>query len=243
MKQYKICVFLFTLISLNNAAVVGPNFGHARQLITQTSRPINYDQFCSKKLARGDKIACLIKDEPTVGLLVCKAATLGGESCEDAINDEIQVLRNISDDVKTVAIDTVPISGLNCGVNPAQVCSGFLEEWVHDGPFMHVRDAITQKRIPALIGEVNRFTATGREETVGDLESIKMYMEGKAPNYRQICDLQGFFLKNGGFKVTDVPCTAENIGLDDRCWDDSKEHEPTTQEVLDTLDLLISGLQ
>jgi hypothetical protein len=43
-------------------------------------------------------------------------------------------------------------------------------------------------------------------------------------NYKQICDHQGFFLKDGGFIVADTPDINENIAKDGICWDG----EPTT---------------
>jgi len=50
---------------------------------------------------------------------------------------------------------------------------------------------------------------------VNDLWNIINYM--KAPQipvakYRQICDLQGFFLRTGGFLLADVPETREGLG-------------------------------
>ncbi|KAL9974527.1 hypothetical protein ACROYT_G011572 [Oculina patagonica] len=90
MEQYKICVVLFVLISLNMGGVVGaPNFPRAKQVIRNARRPINYRRFCSVSYAGGDKMACLIRQEPTVGLLVCKTAVVDGAPCADVINNEI----------------------------------------------------------------------------------------------------------------------------------------------------------
>ncbi|KAL9974530.1 hypothetical protein ACROYT_G011575 [Oculina patagonica] len=131
MKQYKICVVLFALISLNNAAVRGEG---------------------------GDKVACRINFEPTVGLLVCKTAIVDGEACADVINTEIQNLANLRDapdpGVRAVRFHPQAINDLPCGANPAEVvCSGFLEEWVGEdrGEFKHTRDAIAHNAVPALI--------------------------------------------------------------------------------------------
>ena len=55
--------------------------------------------------------------------------------------------------------------------------------------------------------------------------------------YRQICDLQGFFLATGGFLVADVPDVLEETTIDGECYDG----EPTTKEVLDSLDEMISA--
>lgn len=57
--------------------------------------------------------------------------------------------------------------------------------------------------------------------------------------YKQICDLQGFFLKKGGFLVADTPEIKENMGLNDKCFDG----EPTTERVLNGLEEIINGLR
>lgn len=57
--------------------------------------------------------------------------------------------------------------------------------------------------------------------------------------FRQICDLQGFFMKKGGFQIADVPYIDEEIGLNENCWND----EPTTEEVLFALDDIIFKLR
>ena len=245
MEQYKIlkiCVVLFALILLNKAAVVGPNFPHALQLIKP---PINYDAFCVQKAAGGDKIACRIKAEPTVGLLICKAAIVDGAACQDVINTELHNLAKLRvSGVRTVTFHEKPINGLNCGEKPAEVCSGFLEEWVGEdrGKFEHIRDAIAKHTLPALIQKVKGYTSrAGLAATAADLMTIKAYMEAGATKYRQICDLQGFFLINGGFLVNDVPDISERIGLQDRCWEDPADPEPTTQEVLTALDAMIKA--
>ena len=55
--------------------------------------------------------------------------------------------------------------------------------------------------------------------------------------YRQICDLQGFFLAAGGFLVADVPDVLEETTIDGKCY----EGEPTTEKVLNALDQMISA--
>ena len=56
--------------------------------------------------------------------------------------------------------------------------------------------------------------------------------------YRQICDLQGFFLISGHFLVADTPEIKTDIGLKHIRYDG----EPTTQQVLDGLNEIIKGL-
>ena len=43
-----------------------------------------------------------------------------------------------------------------------------------------------------------------RKSTARDLDEIRKYMR-KGDDFQQVCDLQGFFLKKEGFKVSDVP--------------------------------------
>ena len=242
MQQYTIFLVLLAFTPLNKAA---PNFQGTLQLIKP---PINYapGQFCAEKKEGGDKIACRIKAQPTIGLLVCKAAVVDGAACQDIINTELQNLAKLRvAGVRTVEVHATPIHGLNCPVNPAQVCSGFLEEWVGEdrGQFKHIRDAIVQKTVPALIQAVRGFTTTGLATTVANLQTIKNYMVAGAPKYRQICDFQGFFLKTGGFLINDVPDIGEDLGLGDRCWEDPTDPEPTTQEYITALDAMIAGFQ
>ena len=76
--------------------------------------------------------------------------------------------------------------------------------------------------------------------TIADLKKIVAFMEPTSTGgtYRQICDLQGFFLISGGFLVADTPEIKTDIGLKDICYDG----EPTTQQVLDGLNEIIKGL-
>ena len=62
-----------------------------------------------------------------------------------------------------------------------------------------------------------------------------MMIDPNKNKYRQICDLQGFFLIKGGFLVADVPAI-ENVSISDPCW----PGEPTTKKVLDALNEMIS---
>ena len=245
MEECKIIVVLFALISLNRVAVAGPNFQHALDLINAAKPNINYDTFCVKKAEGEEKIACRIKDEPTVGFLVCKSLILDGAQCVDVINNELQNLAKLGHGtpiVKTVEFRDQPIDGVKCGETPDLKCSGFLEEWVAEdkGRFEHVRDAIAEHTIPALIQRVKGYTSkAGLATTAADLDTMKTYMEAPATKYRQICDLQGFFLLNGGFLVNDVPDILEHMKLTGACW----PGEPTTQEVLTALADMIEAFK
>ena len=80
MEQYKICVFLFSLIPLN-MAVTDPQelkFQKVSNFIElRKGQPIDYAdrQICIETHAGEDKIACRINGESTVDFLVCKVDT------------------------------------------------------------------------------------------------------------------------------------------------------------------------
>lgn len=119
---------------------------------------------------------------------------------------------------------------------------GFLEKWLTKevAKFEQVRDHISNNTIEKLIADVKNFTTqAGLSTTAADLSKIKTYMTVNPTmnEYRQICDLQGFFLVTGGFLVADVPDVLEGTTIDGECYDG----EPTTKEVLDALDQMISA--
>lgn len=58
-------------------------------------------------------------------------------------------------------------------------------------------------------------------------------------HYRQICNLQGYFMRNGGFQVADTPKIMDRIGLERWCY----EGEPTTEQVLKALQQIRKELQ
>ena len=239
MEEYKFFLVLLALTSLHRAAVVGHNF---QAVLRLASAPIDYEWFCSELYEGGDKIACRVNLQRSVGLLVCKSATINGVPCNTVINKEIENLSELTKaGVKTVFIHPYPITGLNCPGAADEVCSGMLEEWIDSstGMFQHIRDAIVEGSIPTVIQEVKKYTRPGGlDQTALDLgSSLFNYMRAEETKYRQICDLQGFFLKDGGFKVMDVPAIVENMGLNDRCGDG----EPTTKKVIDALAAMVTS--
>ena len=222
--------------------VAADDFDTARQKINQTKPNINYTIFCVERKAGEDKIACRIKDVSSVGFLVCKTPQLEGQNCGEVIRTEVTNIETIiKGNVKAVKISPPPIDGVRCGNDSSTSCSGFLEEWIatDKGRFEHVRDHIDEKTVPQLITKVKGYTSSaGLPNTAADLKNIKNYMalDPATKAYRQICDLQGFFLINGGFLVNDVP-KIENTTTDEGCW----SGEPTAQQVLDALDEMITA--
>lgn len=220
------------------------DFDTARQKINQAKPNISYNDFCSELKSGEDKIACRIKGVKTVGFLVCKTPELGELKCSQVIRNEISNIETAREwNVKTVTISPPPVDNVTCGSTSDLTCSGFLEKWIdpEEGLFQHVRDHIHNNTIDQLIIVVRGYTSSGLPQTADDLRKIKTFMtlDPTEDKYRQICDLQGFFLKIGGFLVADVP-KIENTTLTGKageCYDG----EPTTQEVLSALDRMIAS--
>ena len=164
----------------------------------------------------------------------------GVTPCLEVIENEVRNLVTIMQaGINTVDLSPNPnkriITGVKCGEEKSFECSGFLEKWVPRdiGEFQHIRDA---NKVGQLIAEVITYTTGDLKSTARDLVKIRDYMlKGK---YFQVCDLQGFFLKKGGFKVNDVP-SIEQIGLKERCFDG----EPPTEEVLKALQQLVDAFK
>lgn len=220
------------------------DFADARAKIDQVKPYIDYNTFCVEMNSGEDKIACRIKDVPTVGFLVCKEPELGVKNCSTVITEEVTNIEKVQQEggIKTVTISLPPIDGVKCGTDSSIECSGFLEKWLTKevAKFEQVRDHISNNTIEKLIADVKNFTTqAGLSTTAADLSKIKTYMTVNPTmnEYRQICDLQGFFLATGGFLVADVPDVLEGTTIDGECYDG----EPTTKEVLDALDQMISA--
>ena len=105
------------------------------------------------------------------------------------------------------------------------------------GEFQHIRNSIFEGcgDVSQMIADVITYTDDKLKSSARDLVKIKDYMlEGK---YLQICDLQGFFLKKGGFKVNDVPAIKQ-LGYIEGSGHDQ---ERTTEEVLNVLSQMIKA--
>ena len=180
-----------------------------------------------------------------IGFLVCKKTKPDGVTpCLEVIENEVRNLVTIMrEGINTVDLSPKPnqriITGAKCGEEKSGECSGFLEKWVSRdiGEFQHIRDSIVANKVGQLIAKVITYTTGDLKSTARDLVKIRNYMiKGK---YFQICDLQGFFLKKGDFKVNDVPVIKQLIGFNETCFDG----EPTTEEVLEALDRMIDAFK
>lgn len=226
---------LMVVLLMFPLVVSADDFADALKEIDRLKPNINYHTFC-KEIAQGgqEKIACRVKKVPTVAFLVCKEE----EYCEKVIRAEvrnIETLRRAG--INTVRVSTTIITGVRCGVEKSTDCSGFLEEWISQdkGTFAHLRDAMAHDKINDVIATVVKYTThRGLRNSAKDLDNIMAYMKKDGSSYRQICDLQGFFMKTGGFKVNDVPMIRTGMTLNDKC-DSSEPGEPTTATVLKDL--------
>ena len=233
-----------TLAVLSSVAYAD-DFTNAYNKIEKAKPNINYTSFC-EEIAKGgeEKLACRIKDVPDIGFLVCKRLEPeSGVPCLEVIGKEVETLVTLTqEDINTVDLSPFlkhrNITGVKCGEEESSECSGFLEKWVFNdiGEFQHIRNSIDENKVGQLIAEVITYTTGDLKSTARDLVKIRDYMlKGK---YFQVCDLQGFFLKKGGFKVNDVP-SIEQIGLKESCFDG----EPTTEEVLNALRQMIEAFE
>ena len=245
-------VLFVAAIAVSTSVLAAGPFQGARDEIDKEKPNINYKEFCEQPILGGkDKIACRIKNVKSVGFLVCKDPNVideeSGEStpCKNVIEAELKNLLKIREaGINTVEVNEPQIDGVMCGREGSthKNCSGFLEEWISkdEGKFVQVRDHIHEGpgAISQLIDEISKYTKD-LKKTATDLKTIRSYMRMADSKYRQICDLQGFFLKDGGFKVSDVPDIVEKLGLDKPCW----PGEPTTEEVLDDLTKMIDAFE
>ncbi|XP_046861019.1 uncharacterized protein LOC124454246 isoform X2 [Xenia sp. Carnegie-2017] len=247
-----ITVLLFSTVEflmMNEAC----EFERAIAEIESQNGSINYDTFCSEKPSGEEKLACRIQNVPSVGFLVCKKPVYNGSLCRETIETELENLETIQTtyDLKTVQYFHTIIDNVTCAseqVNAAN-CSGFLECWIDIsmGMFKHIRDHIitgkqyeTIKKINDLVKDVKIYTETqnGLEKTIADLSKLLDFMAPKTSKIlRQVCDLQGFFMKKGGFQIADASGILEKT-VSDICWED----EPTTDEVLFALNETIIKL-
>ena len=83
------------------------------------------------EVAKGDdKIACRLKDVPSIGFLICKTLSYEENSssypCKDVIKTELDNLEKLrGENIKIVTVDIHPIENVKCGETEDKTCSGF----------------------------------------------------------------------------------------------------------------------
>ena len=223
-----------------------PDFKAALKMVNEAknqSGNINYTSFCSKTPQGSSKLGCQIKAMDDVGLLVCLEAVV----CEAKLQSELSDLKTIRDaNLKVLEYDDEIIDKLKCGARGSKDvnCYGFLEKWIQDddGKIRSLRSSIFSgnKSIEVLTDWVIQYQAGKAAclETSSDLKAIQKFMTPismgrRDDGYNRICDLQGFFMKAGGFVISDPDGVLKNTTSSNTCHD--KNVFPTTKKVIEGL--------
>jgi hypothetical protein len=202
-----------------------------------------YD-FCTELHSGGDKYACRIRNFEQYGFLFCKEYNNGHDTCTDIINREIHgFLQLRKEQVRIVPFYPHAITDVVCPDSEYEGdtrCSGFLEEWVDNGEAFHLRVYIDDHEVEKQTSKIiQRTKKEGLSTTREDLEKIYSYMANDGVNFRCICDLQGFYLLDGGFLVGDTEGIKENLGIGGAC----DKGEPTIREFLQSLEYIINKIK
>ena len=129
-------------------------------------------------------------------------------------------------------------------------CYGFLEKWIQDenGKIKSLRSSIFSGGIEALTVWVIQYQVEKAAcmETSNDLKAILNFMTPSSPGqrddgYNRICDLQGFFMKAGGFVISDPDGVLINTTSDNTCHDEMVF--PTTKKVIEGLKQMSDKLE
>ena len=117
-------------------------------------------------------------------------------------------------------------------------------QWIpeDEGMMKFLRSAVKNDAIDTLVKWVREFQPEdeSRVKTTKDLEKILKFMKPCGSAYNRICDLQGFFMKSGGFVIADPEGVEFDTPLTGRCYD--RDRYPTTQQVITGLTHLMAGI-
>jgi hypothetical protein len=202
----RFAAILLGAVMLSSAAAAAPEFSKARTKINSIKPDISYSSFCSERPSGGDKVACRIASIPSVGFLVCKNADVDGVSCEDAVKIELASLaKTKKQGLKVIDFSAPELGEVQCAEERSQDCYGYLVGWVADGTFTNIDHAITEHKVAELAEDIVRTTTPrGLATTKKNIKAIATFMTAGS-KYSRICDLQGFYLRPGGFLIADVP--------------------------------------
>ena len=138
---------------------------------------------------------------------------------------------------------------LKCGARGSTdvKCSGYLVRWIpaDEGMMRSIRNDIFKNTINLLVEDVRKFQTEkqARLKTGDDLEKIRTFMIPPNPSedeYKRICDLQGFFMKTGGFVIADPEGVEQHTSLSYACYD--SHAYPTNQKVINGLEDMKTGI-
>ena len=126
-----------------------------KEIAKHPNGSISYDTFCVTISSGQDKIACRIKNVPSVGFLVCKMPVYTEEEedipCKEIIDTEMKNILKLQSEynLKTVEVYNKIIPNVKCGNQSDVTCSGFLECWIDkkEGKFKQIRDHIVEGNI------------------------------------------------------------------------------------------------
>lgn len=234
---------LATVLFASSAYSYADDFSQAAAKINKIKPDISYPSFCAIMPAGEDKIACQLESIPTIGLLVCQKAEYGEDkSCAALIKEEVTNLSN----VKKAGLATVDfrpdiLMPLNCAKEKSKECAGYLVSWVNKGEFVNIDDEIKADRMPELASSIRSFSTSPANlaKTRADLKKIADFMMPGSGKFSRICDLQGFYLRDGGFLINDVPELKIKVTPAPGCWDDM----PSWQQAQDGLNKLVELLK
>ena len=230
--------FALVMLSLASVSIAAPDFYLAMSKVNAVKANINYDSFCQVKKVGKSKTACQLKDMPSVGLMVCHKEDLDGLPCKFAINIELEALKQVAKaGIQTVGYFENMVEGIKCAKSNSKGCAAFLEEWLDSSlaTFEHVSNYLKSNTAGTMARKVIGYTKSpaALKKTADDLQTILNFV-GPQPGcslHKQICDLQGFFLHDGGFKVMDPAGIEKDMRESDPCYD--PDNFPTTKQVKD----------
>jgi len=232
---------LFAIVVFYSAAMAD-DFATARDKIknAKSKSNIDYNTFCKELPSGEDKIACRLKSVETIGLLVCKKDKFDGKSCEDVIKKEIGNLERVKKArLKTIVFKDSIIESLKCGEQKSAECAGYLVRWVTFARFVNLDDTILNDKVADLADEISQFTPSGNlSATRRDIMSIVKFMTPGENKFSRICDLQGFYLREGGFLINDVPSLQENVSTRPDCFEGAPRFDAVLEGLNDLADRL-----
>ncbi|MFA6051411.1 MAG: hypothetical protein WC762_02360 [Methylobacter sp.] len=241
--KFHIAILALLLVTAYSNIAVADDFDRALAKIDEIKPNIDYNSFCSETPGGEDKIACRIKAVSTIGLLVCKKSDYAGVSCKDVITTEINNLTKVQQSgLKTVDFKKSVIDPLKCVEEPKKKdCAGYLVRWVEQAKFVNLDDTISAGEVAVLANDLVKYIpAKNLPATRSSIEKIISFMAPERGKYSRICDLQGFFLKDGGFLVNDVPGLDINVTVKPDC---GGVPAPTYDAVLEGLQNLVRLLK
>ena len=126
-------------------------------------------------------------------------------------------------------------------------CIGYIEQWITTtgAELIPFNKKVYDEEEESMFTTVKNLqsSAAAKAKTVLDLNKIIDFMTppaGECTNYKQLCDLEGFFNQDGGFVIHN-PSVKYKMMLNDYCHE--KDNDPTNARVLEVLNKFVKELQ